>query len=143
MRTRSVLSFRTCWLLMVHPQAIELNPSSPWGYEMRHAALHKAGDYENAIAAFETMLSQLTDRETGGENIDIILRGSTDFTTQLVIASTSTQKTRGWRSRRPFRTRFMTRHACSSTPSLATSSTSQSKLMRSNRFRTLTSSSPP
>ena len=89
---------------MVSHQAIELNPSSPWGYEMKHAALHKAGDHENAIAAFETMLSQLTDQETGGESVDIIPRASTDFTTQRLIASTSTQKTQGWRSRRLFRT---------------------------------------
>ncbi|KAF8548319.1 hypothetical protein OG21DRAFT_1489483 [Imleria badia] len=30
-------------------QAITLDPSSPWGYEMKHAASHKAGEYENAI----------------------------------------------------------------------------------------------
>ncbi|KAF8119381.1 hypothetical protein EV363DRAFT_1385187 [Boletus edulis] len=39
---------------------IELDPSSPWGYERKHAALHKAGDYENATRAFETMLSKMS-----------------------------------------------------------------------------------
>jgi tetratricopeptide (TPR) repeat protein len=40
-------------------QAITLDPSSPWGYEMKHAALHKAGDYDNAVDAFEVMLSKI------------------------------------------------------------------------------------
>ena len=44
---------------LTHHQVITLDPSSPWGYEMKHAALHKAGDYDNAIAAFETMLSKM------------------------------------------------------------------------------------
>ena len=54
-------------------QAIALDSSSPWGYETKHAALHKAGDYENAIKAFEMMLSKLSDREVCGEDFDIIL----------------------------------------------------------------------
>ncbi|KAF8415451.1 hypothetical protein L210DRAFT_2704643 [Boletus edulis BED1] len=41
-------------------KAIELDPSSPWGYERKHAALHKAGDYENAVNAFEVMLSKMS-----------------------------------------------------------------------------------
>ncbi|KAF8554675.1 hypothetical protein OG21DRAFT_1508679 [Imleria badia] len=40
-------------------QVIMLDPSSPWGYEMKHAALQKAGDYDNAVDAFETMLSKI------------------------------------------------------------------------------------
>ncbi|KAF8548919.1 WD40 repeat-like protein, partial [Imleria badia] len=40
-------------------KAITLDPSSPWGYEMKHAALHKARDYDNAIDAFEEMLSKI------------------------------------------------------------------------------------
>jgi tetratricopeptide (TPR) repeat protein len=42
-------------------QAITLDPSSPWGYEMKHAALHKAGDYDNAVDAFEVMLSKIAE----------------------------------------------------------------------------------
>ena len=38
---------------------IELDPSSPWGYESKHAALHKAGDYDSAIGAFQEMLSKM------------------------------------------------------------------------------------
>ncbi|KAF8549076.1 hypothetical protein OG21DRAFT_640744 [Imleria badia] len=38
---------------------IVLDRSSPCGYEMKHAALHKAGDYENATDAFEAMLSKI------------------------------------------------------------------------------------
>ncbi|KAN0087982.1 hypothetical protein V8E55_006603 [Tylopilus felleus] len=38
---------------------IELDPLSPWGYHKKHAALHNAGDYQNAINAFEVMLSRM------------------------------------------------------------------------------------
>ncbi|KAG8214862.1 hypothetical protein J3R82DRAFT_10029 [Butyriboletus roseoflavus] len=41
-------------------KAIMLDPSSPWGYERKHAALHEAGDYDNAIDAFEAMLSKMS-----------------------------------------------------------------------------------
>ncbi|KAN0087899.1 hypothetical protein V8E55_006520 [Tylopilus felleus] len=40
-------------------KVIELDPLSPLGHERRHAALHKAGDYQNAINAFEVMLSRM------------------------------------------------------------------------------------
>ncbi|KAF8550490.1 hypothetical protein OG21DRAFT_1513946 [Imleria badia] len=40
-------------------QAITLDPSSPWGYEMKHAALHEAGEYDSAVDAFEVMLSKI------------------------------------------------------------------------------------
>ena len=43
---------------MLH-QAIAFNPSSPWGYEMKHAALHEAGEYKDAVHAFEAMLSMI------------------------------------------------------------------------------------
>lgn len=60
-----------------HHQVVELDPSSPWGYERKHAALHQAGDYKNSINAFETMLStmsQSSDAEIRGETVDIILK---------------------------------------------------------------------
>ncbi|KAF8125249.1 hypothetical protein EV363DRAFT_1532897 [Boletus edulis] len=41
-------------------KVIEIDPSSPWGYERKHAALHKAGDYDNAVNAFEAMLSKMS-----------------------------------------------------------------------------------
>ncbi|KAF8551264.1 TPR-like protein [Imleria badia] len=40
-------------------QAIALDPSSPRGYELKHAALHQAGRYDDAIQVFETMLSKM------------------------------------------------------------------------------------
>ena len=52
-----------------------LDPSSPWGYERKHAALHGAGRYEAAIATFETVLlriSQSPDPDVRGECIDIV-----------------------------------------------------------------------
>ena len=32
---------------------------SPWGYERKHAALHKARDYDGAISALQEMLSKM------------------------------------------------------------------------------------
>ena len=46
-------------LLTRRRQVITLDPLSPRGYEMMHAALHKAGDFDNAVDAFEMMLSRI------------------------------------------------------------------------------------
>ncbi|KAF8551251.1 hypothetical protein OG21DRAFT_1512971 [Imleria badia] len=40
-------------------EAIALDPSSPWGYKAKRAALHRSGRYEDAIQTFETMLSKM------------------------------------------------------------------------------------
>lgn len=40
-------------------QVTELDPSSPWGYQMMHAALHKARDFDSAIQAHQAMLSKM------------------------------------------------------------------------------------
>ncbi|KAF8547412.1 hypothetical protein OG21DRAFT_1571975, partial [Imleria badia] len=40
-------------------KVIALDPSSPWGYERKHAALHRAGRYNDAIDTFETMLLKI------------------------------------------------------------------------------------
>ena len=61
---------RRSTLLTYHDQVIVVDPSSPRGYEMKHAALHMAGDYENAIKAFKTMLSKLPDRKSGGRGFN-------------------------------------------------------------------------
>ncbi|KAG6375175.1 hypothetical protein JVT61DRAFT_3383 [Boletus reticuloceps] len=42
-------------------EVIMLDPSSPWGYERKHAALHKAGSYDDAIGTFKTMLSKMSE----------------------------------------------------------------------------------
>ncbi|KAF8554678.1 WD40 repeat-like protein [Imleria badia] len=42
-------------------QVITLVPSSPWGYEMKHVASHRAADYDNAADAFEVMLSKMAE----------------------------------------------------------------------------------
>ncbi|KAF8436010.1 hypothetical protein L210DRAFT_3549851 [Boletus edulis BED1] len=42
-------------------EVIALDPLSPWGYQMKHAALHKGGDYDNAVDAFETMLTKMVE----------------------------------------------------------------------------------
>ncbi|KAF8547970.1 hypothetical protein OG21DRAFT_1607157 [Imleria badia] len=40
-------------------QAIALDPSLPWGYEVKRAALHQAGLYDGAIQTYEMMLSKM------------------------------------------------------------------------------------
>ncbi|KAF8547410.1 TPR-like protein [Imleria badia] len=40
-------------------ESITFDPTSPRGYETKRAALHGAGHYEDAIQAFETMLSKM------------------------------------------------------------------------------------
>ncbi|KAF8553582.1 hypothetical protein OG21DRAFT_1604034 [Imleria badia] len=35
------------------------DPSSPWGYERKHVALHRAGRYDDAIRTFELMLLKI------------------------------------------------------------------------------------
>ncbi|KAG1830460.1 hypothetical protein EV424DRAFT_294229 [Suillus variegatus] len=42
-------------------EVIQLNPSSPIGYKLQNAAFHGAQRYDEAIAAFNTMLSKLND----------------------------------------------------------------------------------
>ncbi|KAF8424790.1 hypothetical protein L210DRAFT_2092135 [Boletus edulis BED1] len=42
-------------------QAVRLDPLSPWGYEMKQAALHKARKYDDAIDTFETMLLKMAE----------------------------------------------------------------------------------
>ena len=46
-------------LLTHHHQVIALDPFSPWGYEIKRAASQKAGDFDNAVDALETMLSNI------------------------------------------------------------------------------------
>ena len=46
-------------LLTYHHQVITLDPLSPWGYEVKHAALHKAGDFDDAVDALEMMHSKI------------------------------------------------------------------------------------
>jgi len=43
----------------VNTQATELNPSSYLGYELKHAALYNVRRYDEAIEAFNIMLSKL------------------------------------------------------------------------------------
>ena len=76
MQTRYIIfASRKSILLTHHRQIITLDPSSPWGYERKYGALHKAGRYDDAIATFETMLlkiSQSPDPKVRGEYIDIV-----------------------------------------------------------------------
>ncbi|KAF8553280.1 hypothetical protein OG21DRAFT_1267504 [Imleria badia] len=40
-------------------ESITFDPTSPWGYKTKHAALHGAGRYKDARQTFETMLSKM------------------------------------------------------------------------------------
>ena len=42
-------------------QMIKLDPSSPWGYEIKHGASHKLGQYHNAVVALEVMLLKMAE----------------------------------------------------------------------------------
>lgn len=56
-------------------QAIKFDPSFPVGYERMHGALRVAGHYGDAVDAFETMvtkMSQSSDPATRGEGDSIM-----------------------------------------------------------------------
>ena len=53
-------------------QAIALDPLSPWGYEIKRAALHQTGRYDDAIQTFETMLLKMA------HSPDLQIRGELD-----------------------------------------------------------------
>ncbi|KAF8552314.1 WD40 repeat-like protein [Imleria badia] len=59
-RSKAFLATRSLLFTQYH-QAVTLDPSSPWGYEMKRAALHETGDYDNAVDAFEVMLSKMVE----------------------------------------------------------------------------------
>ena len=54
-----VIFFLAIVLLIVQSQVIELNPSSYRGYELKHAALHGAQCYDEAVEAFKIMISKM------------------------------------------------------------------------------------
>ena len=63
-------------------QVITLDPSSPWGYERKHVALHRAGRYDDAISTLEMMLlkiSQSPDPKIHSGYIVIVLTLSNDL----------------------------------------------------------------
>ncbi|KAF8120651.1 hypothetical protein EV363DRAFT_1458945 [Boletus edulis] len=45
-------------------QVISLDSSSPWGYEVNRATSYKAGKYDDAVHAFEAMLSRMAQYPT-------------------------------------------------------------------------------
>lgn len=60
------------FLLTEIHQVIALDPSSPLGYERKHEALHGARHYSDAIVAFETMLSKISESSDCGECDDVL-----------------------------------------------------------------------
>ena len=65
----------SAWTLIGVTQLIMLDPSSPLGYERKHAALHGVGHHDDATLVFETMLmkmSESSDPEMHGEGYHVI-----------------------------------------------------------------------
>ncbi|KAF8414966.1 hypothetical protein L210DRAFT_3465597 [Boletus edulis BED1] len=72
-------------------QVTTLDPSSLWGHEIKHAALHKIGDYDNAIEAFETMLSKMKnspDPDIQWKGDEYISPSSTQATIRKIVQRT-------------------------------------------------------
>ena len=72
-----VIDFNSFEFLHRHgcPQVIKLDPSSPLGYERKHAALRGIGHHDDATHAFEAMLmkmSESSDPEIRGEGYHVI-----------------------------------------------------------------------
>lgn len=62
-------------MLMSDAQVIMLDPSSPLGYQRRHAALHGMGCHDDATGAFKAMLlkiSESPDPEIRGESNHVV-----------------------------------------------------------------------
>jgi hypothetical protein len=106
--------------LIHHHQVITLDPLSPWGYEVKHAALHKAGDFDNAVDALETMLSKIA------QSPDLVIRrelypryrDKDDFVhiiRQSMVTSTSAHQAYEQQFAKLFNGLFAIRHVCSST----------------------------
>ncbi|KAG1740865.1 uncharacterized protein EDB91DRAFT_342521 [Suillus paluster] len=69
-------------------KVIELNPSSHVGYEVKHAALHGAQRYDEAIEAFEMMISKLhsaTDRQIRKLREEYLSRSDAECAIRKVI----------------------------------------------------------
>lgn len=71
-----IFTSRTSIFNLTHDyhQATELDPPSPWGYEMRHAVLHKAGDYDGAVLALDMMLSKMQESSDPDIQSEFLLR---------------------------------------------------------------------
>lgn len=46
-----------CWAVLTPTKAINEDPSRPWGYKVRHLALHGMQRYDEAIDTLTSMLS--------------------------------------------------------------------------------------
>ena len=65
-------------MLTHHHQAITLDLlESPWGYEMKHATLHKARDFGDVVDAHETMLLKIV------QSPDLDICGALYFVTMI------------------------------------------------------------
>ncbi|KAF8135599.1 hypothetical protein EV363DRAFT_1321005 [Boletus edulis] len=72
-------------------QVVTLDLSSPWGYKMKHVVLHEIGDYDNAIEAFETMLSKMknsSDPDVQQEGDEYISPSSTQAEIRKIVQQT-------------------------------------------------------
>ena len=80
-----VTHFNSSEFLHAHgcTQVIELDPSSPLGYERKHEALRGIGRYVDAAETFEVMLLKMS------ESSDPEIRGEGDNVTDVVLLTSS------------------------------------------------------
>ncbi|KAN0094879.1 hypothetical protein V8E55_003166 [Tylopilus felleus] len=72
-------------------KVVEVDPLSPWGYERKHAALHMTGEYQNAVNAFEEMLSRISqssDQNIRALHCQYVNPGETRKTIQRAVQDT-------------------------------------------------------
>ena len=67
------------YMLICGAQVIKLDPSSPLGYERKHATLHGVGHHDYATSAFETMLLKMSESSDPG------IRGEGDHITSILF----------------------------------------------------------
>ena len=102
-------------------QVITLDPLSPWGYEMKHSALHKAGDFDNAVDALETMLSKIVQSPDPDIRRELCPRchDKDDLLVHIIrqsmVTSTSAHRAHEQRFAKLFNGLFVIRHVFSST----------------------------
>lgn len=120
---------------------IALDPRSPRGYEMKHAALHKARKFRNAVGALETMFSEIPDLDTQGEPYPCFRGKNALFTffRQSIPTGTSTRQTHAQQFAVLFNGLSVVCHAYSSTLPLVLSTIELNMHLHSKRYQSLLS----
>jgi len=137
MQTRYIVfhSQKSILLIHHHHQVIALDPTSPWGHEIKHTALHKAGEYDSAIDTLEEMLSKIAqspDPEVRRGLHPCYHHKVIHMIRQSTATGTSAHRAHEQQFAGLFSGLYVTRHACSSTPPPAVSTIELSGHRHSN-----------